>query len=207
MCVSAIFRCFRVASENGSSTRTWLKFDLATIPLGLKGADVVQAKLCLWVNARTATAGASSRVRIAAAQAPWDELSLTHANAPPIDPTTLPDFEISDKLEFVVSDLTPLVRAWVDGTKANHGICLLPASGATAMNISFDSKESITGAHEAVLELTLAGPAGAKGDRGEKGDPGIAGPRGERGLGGAPGKKGKRRTGRKGGAGRKRGAR
>jgi hypothetical protein len=184
------FSLLRVASENGLSARTWLKFDLGTVPSGITGAQIVQAKLRLWVSARTTTAGATSRIRIAAVQAAWDELSLNHANAPAIGPTTLPDLEIADKLEFVVGDLTALVRAWVDGTKPNHGICLVPAGAGTAMNVSFDSKESITSAHEAVLELSFAGPPGAKGDQGDNGEPGLAGIRGERGPDGSPGQKG-----------------
>jgi hypothetical protein len=194
------FSVLRVAAESGSSMRTWLKFDLATLPGGTTSAQIVQAKLRLWVSAHTTTAGPASRVRVAAVQASWDELSLTHANAPPISSIQSAVLNIPDKQEFAVADLTVLVRAWVAGTTQNHGICLTPAD--PGMSVYFDSKESITSSHEAVLELTLAGPTGPKGDRGETGIAGIAGPPGIRGDDGVPGLKGDRgERGEKGDAG------
>lgn len=197
------FSVLRVASEGGSSMRTWLKFDLATLPGGTTSAQIVQAKLRLWVSARTTTAGPASRVRIAAVQASWDELSLTHANAPAVSSIQSAILDIPDKQEFAVADLTVLVRAWVAGTTLNHGICLTPAD--PGMSVYFDSKESITSSHEAMLELTLAGPAGPKGDKGDTGIAGIAGLPGIRGNDGAPGLKGDRgdrgERGEKGGTG------
>jgi hypothetical protein len=184
------FSVLRVASENGSSMRTWLKFDLATLPAGITSAQIVQAKLRLWVASRTTTAGPASRVRVAAVQAAWDELSLTHANAPAVSSIPSAILDIPDKEEFAVTDLTVLVRAWVGGTAHNHGICLTPAD--PGMSVYFDSKESITSSHEAVLELPLAGPPGPKGDKGDTGMTGIAGPPGMRGNDGVPGLKGDR---------------
>ena len=180
------FAVLRVAPD----ARAWLKFDLGTVPHGITGAQITQAKLRLWISSRTLTAGANSKVQVAAVRQAWDELTLNHANSPQLNALTGSEFEVPDKREFVVTDLTDLVRSWVDGSVPNHGICLLATT--SAMNISFDSKESITSGHEAVLELSLAGPAGLKGEPGLSGAPGAVGAKGEPGAPGVPGEKGER---------------
>jgi hypothetical protein len=167
---------------------TYLRFDLTTLPAGTRGADVVRAVLRLWVS-RVVRGG---MLDLQSARASWSEETLTAANAPGPEREQVTGIPISpaDRYSFLTVDVTPLVRAWLDGALENHGLVL--TANAAGVAVEFDSKENTGTSHEPQLEITLgaigpAGPAGPAGDPGPTGPPGVAGPVGPPGPPGPPG--------------------
>jgi hypothetical protein len=96
---------------------------------------------------------------------------------------------------YITVDATPLVKAWLDGVITNHGIILTVDPGFASTSIFFDSKESATTSHPAILQVTLtgngaagpAGPTGPQGLPGSNGLQGVAGPAGPQGIPGPAG--------------------
>ena len=63
----------RVFKGNGRIGRTFLKFSLATLPLGTAASDITQARLRFWVNGESSLAGS---ITVSPVTTPWDELTL-----------------------------------------------------------------------------------------------------------------------------------
>ena len=194
------------------SMRSFLKFNLATLPSGMVAADVEKATLKLFASKRR-KAGSFD---VFAVTGPWSERSITHRTAPGLadHAETGAPVSVGGVNQFVMVDLTTLVRDWVDfiatsgaSGRANNGVALVSLSGLSA---ELDSKESDSTAHDAALEIVLTGgggvgpagpigPAGAVGPQGAAGPTGPAGPRGTTGPAGLNGAAGA--TGAQGPAG------
>jgi hypothetical protein len=71
-----------------------------------------------------------------------------------------------DAGNFVTIDLTGLTTDWVNGTRPNNGIALIPSPGS-GIRVTFDSKKNIETSHVMELDITTFG-----------GPPGPAGPTG-----------------------------
>jgi hypothetical protein len=177
-----------VQGPGPAAGQTYVRFDLTTLPAGTKGADIVRAQLRLWVS-RVIRAG---MLDVHTVRGAWGEVSLTAANAPGPGRDEVIGIPISaqDRYGFLIVDVTPVVRAWVDGALENHGLVLTP--GAAGVSVEFDSKENTGTSHEPQLEITLGafgppGPAGPAGEPGLAGPPGAAGPAGPPGPPGPPG--------------------
>jgi hypothetical protein len=165
-----------------------VRFDLTTLPAGTHGADVARAVLRLWV-AKVARSGTFD---VHSVQGGWSEDSLTAANAPGQGRDELAGIPVSprDRNQFLVVDVTELVREWLDQTLENNGLLLMP--NAAGVSVEFDSKENAATSHEPELEITLRstgppGPAGPAGPAGEPGPTGPPGPPGPVGPVGPPG--------------------
>ncbi len=162
-----------VSSGSGSQRRTFLRFDLSTLP-----ADAVidKAVLRLFVAKVTRPGG----IDVLPVLDAWEEASLTHATAPALG-TTVGGFGVAtgDLEDFVVVDVTGLVRDWHAGALPNRGLALV-GSVAKPVSVAFDSKESIASSHAPELEVVLtaiviAGPPGPSGPTGPQGPPGPTG--------------------------------
>ncbi len=168
--------------------RAHLRFDLATLPAGTRGADIARAVLRLWV-ARVTRGGMFD---VHSVRGGWSEETITAATAPGHGRDHLVGIPVTarDRNRFVVVDLTELVQEWLDRTLENNGLVLAPNAAGVA--VEFDSKENAATSHEPELEITLrasavAGPPGPTGPVGPPGPPGPPGPAGPPGLAGAPG--------------------
>ncbi len=96
----------------------------------------------------------------------------------------------ADAGNFVTIDLTGLTTEWLDGTRPNNGIALLPTAGSD-IRVAFDSKENIETSHVMELDITtFGGPPGPEGAQGPTGPPGPVGQRGPVGPQGPPGPQG-----------------
>ena len=67
--------------------------------------------------------------------------------------------------DYIAVDATAAVQGWVTTPSSNNGFMITPNTG-TGVNVSFDSKESTTTSHPAVLVITLVGSGGAAGATG-----------------------------------------
>jgi len=164
--------------------RSFLKFDLSTVPAGITGADVLKATLKLFVN-KLIKAGLFDVMTVTT---DWNEMSITDQTAPSVGGVVATGISIDKGMIFVTVDLTNFVAAWLNRTSPNYGIALLP--NAEGINVNFDSKESTTTSHAASLEIVLTGPtgpAGPQGATGTTGSTGATGPQGPAGPQGATG--------------------
>ncbi len=156
----------RVLKSGTATVRTYLKFDLSTLPAGTTAAQITKATLRLWVDPSSATFGAMDVTPVTGS---WIEKGTGGMTATNSASLSYGPVEVAGWVgatapnEFVTLDLTDLVRDWVGGTLVNGGICLAPNASVTAMNIYFDSKETTATSHEPKLEIVLSGPMGPDG--------------------------------------------
>ena len=137
---------------NGSA-KSFLKFDLSTLPAGGSSSNVVKATLTVFIGSMS-TPGEIDVKRVTSG--PWDEAHITAANAPSLgDPAEDSALNVTDKKAFLTFNVTALVKDWVGDVLANNGVALV-AGGAAAMN--FNSKENTRTAHPATLDVALSTP-------------------------------------------------
>ncbi len=175
-------------------TRGFLQFDFrATLPPDATAQQLTKATLSVYAIMVLSP----GTVNVLAVNSNWSETTLTGLNAPPLVnyPGTDQPYATArvDKPNAWVSfDVTELVRDWMDGTQANHGLALV-ADSKTGLIIT--TREPGTTRIPAELELVYAatpqtgppGPPGAAGPAGKQGIPGLQGPAGFNGVNGAPG--------------------
>jgi Collagen triple helix repeat (20 copies) len=184
----------RVFKSGSHSMRSLLKFSLETLPAGTIPTNVVQARLRLWVNTNTLTLGAITMTPITST---WDELAIRNITSGGMTfglPKII-NLPVNSSSDFVSIDVTDWVKAWISGTLINEGFQVEANSGASSLDLSFDSKESNQTSHEPRLEIVLAsigpqGPIGPAGPPGATGLPGSAGPAGPVGPTGLTGPQG-----------------
>jgi YVTN family beta-propeller protein len=179
---------------SGAAEIGYLKFKLTTsLPPGTTAANVSKASLKLFAN-RVTDAGLIDIYRTGGS---WTEKTITYNNAPPVAGALQTSFAVTTVDQFVVIDVTQLVKDWLNGPAnggvTNDGITLMAhpvdASNPALADIGFDSKEANGTSHEPRLEITLvdSGPAGPQGQTGATGATGSQGPQGPQGETGATG--------------------
>ena len=107
-------------SLTGSGTeRTWVKFDLSTLPPGTVGSNISKATLTLWVN-KIRTPGAFEVRRVLGG---WQEGALTDESAPPVGAVEATiTLAPGDVRSYVVVDVTGVVKDWLDGVSGELGL-------------------------------------------------------------------------------------
>jgi hypothetical protein len=168
-----------------------IQFDTSTLPSGITGANVDKASLTLFVN----KVGSAGAIDINAANGPWTESAVNGTDAPSIGMTVASPVPVTTASSYITVDATALVKAWLNGTITNSGIILTVDPGSPETSVFFDSKESSSTSHPAVLQVTLTatgaqGPAGPQGPQGAKGSTGPAGAQGATGPQGPTGPSG-----------------
>ncbi len=172
-------------------TRGFLQFDFrATLPPDATAEQLAKATLSVYAIMVLSP----GTLNVFAVNSTWSETTLNGVNAPPLvnyPGTDLPyaTARVDKPNAWVSFDVTELVRDWMDGTQANHGLALV-ADSKTGLIIT--TREPGTTRIPAELELVYVatpqigppGPAGAAGPAGKQGIPGLQGPAG---LNGAPG--------------------
>ena len=141
---------------------TYIKFNLSGIPAG---ASVNKAMLRLYVDA-ILKPGSFDVYEL---DSSWNENSLAFNTPPPKNGASATgghpvSITTSNLNQFVMVDVTSLVKAWLNNTVANNGVAL--ALTTNSGMFSFDSKESIFTSHEPELEIVLNGTAGPAGPAG-----------------------------------------
>ena len=143
-------------ASSGVEQRSYLRFDLGSLPFGTVGSDVAKATLVLGVG-KVRSAGSFEVFRVLGSDPDeWSELGVTAANAPPL--AASPEASgiavaPADRSGFKTVDVTALVRDWLDGALPNNGVALVP--DGSAVWAAFDSKETTATAHYAKLDITL----------------------------------------------------
>jgi hypothetical protein len=189
--------------------RSWIQFDLPSVlPAGTSAANIQKATLKIWVS--TIATGGTGAIDVVPVTSSWQEgtgaagSGISHNAMPSLGMPLGLNWPITKASSYAIADVTPLVQAWVSGM-GNYGIEL--TSTSSAINVTFDSKETTTTSHMPELEITLAnmgpagpagpqgltgltGPQGAQGSQGPQGIPGVTGPTGTAGPAGPAGAQG-----------------
>lgn len=157
-----------------------LQFDLTKLPAGTTASQISMATLRLFVT----RVGAPGSVDIFAAGSAWSEPAVTGLNAPSIGALVAASVPVNTAGTYLVLDVTNQVKAWVNGSP-NNGFLIVANPSATF--VFFDSKESSSTSHSAVLDVILTGTPGSPGAAGAAGPTGPLGPTGPAGATGATG--------------------
>jgi collagen triple helix repeat protein len=185
-------KTLRVAGPPGSGIvkKSFVKFNLSTLPAGTTGSQVARATLTVFVDGVKAS-GAVDVLRVTSS---WNESTVSGATEPALGAAVATALPVASKNTYLVVDVTDVVRDWIDGGAANDGLALVANVGA-GLSAILDSKENSKTGHAAVLDITLAaggaagmtGPTGPAGAQGPSGADGAAGPQGAPGPTGADG--------------------
>ena len=177
-------------APSGPILKSYARFDLSALP---SDPAVEKAILRLWVLA----ALTPGTIEVLPIVAPWQESTITADTSPELG-APVASFAVAsgDTLHFIDVDVTGLVQDWVSGFLDNHGLALRGVESG-AVNVIFDTKESILTSHAPELEVALAGgelgpqgPAGPPGPDGPIGADGPVGPQGPTGSAGPAGPQG-----------------
>jgi hypothetical protein len=176
----------RVFKSGSRSMRSFLKFSLDTLPPGTTSANVVQARLRLWVSNNTLALGTITMTPITSS---WDEVTIRNITSTNMTfgSPRLTGLPVNSSSDFVSIDVTEWVKGWVSGALVNEGFVI--EANVNSVDLYFDSKESTQTSHEPRLEIVLAtiGPPGPVGPQGPVGPIGLQGPVGPVGVVGAQG--------------------
>jgi hypothetical protein len=139
--------------------RIYIQFDLSEIPTT---AVVTEAELHLWY--RYTTADRATTVNAYQVTGSWAENTITWDNQPPYSSTLLQgSASIAEAAtsNFVNWDLrVALVKGWLDGSMANHGLVLIDADEDTlGAWKGFCSSDIGTAAERPKLVITYYNPA------------------------------------------------
>ncbi len=158
-----------------------VQFDLTTLPPGTTAANVSSAYLRLFVN----KVGAAGAIFVNVATSSWTESTVNGAGgAPGIGAFVAGPINVSVAGSYISIPVTAQVQAWLGGAP-NNGLIL--TANPTSTSVFFDTKESTTTSHPAVLEIDVFGQSGATGAPGAAGPAGPTGPTGPIGATGAQG--------------------
>ena len=128
-----------------------LQFDLTELPVG---SSISLATLLIFVN-RVGTAGS---VNVYAASGSWTESAVNGLSGGPVPGTLVAgNVPVSVADSYIAIPVTSQVQAWLAGSP-NNGF-IITANSTTSM--FFDSKESTSTGHPAVLQVDLFGAGGA----------------------------------------------
>lgn len=108
----------RVGVDQGKSFRSFVKFDLGSVP---SGATILGATLAIYAGAANGVDGADSNtLRVHSVGASWLEQTITWNNQPTFNPAVLASEPLphSGWYEF---DVAGTVRAWFEGSNGNNG--------------------------------------------------------------------------------------
>jgi hypothetical protein len=125
---------------SGPVLNSYMQFDLSALP---DDPAVQKAILRLWVFA-VVTPGT---IEVVPVVAPWHEGTITAGSSPALG-NAIASFTVEngDTLHFVDIDVTGTVQDWARGFADNRGLALRGAAGG-AVNVIFDTKESIVTSH------------------------------------------------------------
>jgi len=170
----------------GGGATALVEFNFSSLPPGLTSANISKATLRLYVN-RVTTAG---NITVHTLGSTFPEATVTYSGFSSFigsDFTGNIAVGASQVSNFVVVDVTTQVQAAL--SLGNVGFAIV---GDGTVLAQFDTKESTTSSHPAVLDVVVTsfGPEGATGPQGPAGPTGATGPQGPAGAIGPPGSTG-----------------
>src|SRR4029453_1052261 len=152
------------AARPGVTKQVYLKFDFSNLPANSTGVQIEKATLRVYLR----NVKAPGLLDVLPVTSPWSEDTLTGDNPPTQGAAEIVGVPIrlGDRQQWVVIDVTGLVREWLEGIIPNHGVVLVPqfTPGIGGLVAAFDSKEKGADGAEAFLGVGGggSGPGGAR---------------------------------------------
>lgn len=139
-----------IVGDSGKYT-SFIRFDLSMLPTELTGNEIQKATLRLF----TGVVGRAGSFEISRVQGDWNEATLSFDSAAGIvgNLEAIVPVGPADANEYLLVDLTTLVKEWVDGAQPNDGVALVPIGD---VHLQFDSKEAKGTSHDPVLEIMVS---------------------------------------------------
>jgi M6 family metalloprotease-like protein len=139
-----------------ASLESWLAFGLSSIP---ESATIESATLRLYTHSPP-LGQVPAEMLVAPALASWDEETLTWQNRPPLGAAVARPVTAEGD-QWIELNLDPLVRDWVRGAIANHGLALQPSSSPESADdwLLFLHSRDDSQAPELQVRYSLAAPA------------------------------------------------
>jgi hypothetical protein len=139
-----------IVGDAGKYT-SFIRFDLSMLPTEVTGNEIQKATLRLFIG----VVGRAGSFDVSRVQGDWNEATLSFDTAAGLvgNVEAIVPVEAAHANEYLLVDLTALVKEWVDGTQPNDGVALVPIGD---VNLQFDSKEAKGTSHDPRLEIVLA---------------------------------------------------
>jgi hypothetical protein len=133
----------------GGERHGYVRFETSPI---LPNTPILSAILRIWVS-QVATAGS---IDLYVVTGVWTEATLNAAAQPGTEPTPFATVAVSnaDQNSHITVDVTSVLQDWVNQTKPNFGIALLP--NPAGVRVDIDSKENTGTSHPMELEVIIA---------------------------------------------------
>ena len=178
--------------RGASNDQALVQFDLSHLPAGTTAANIAKATLIVFVT-KLGSAGTVNFDTVSAST-PWSEFTVNGNSGISAGSVVATSVAINTTDAYIAIDATAAVQGWVATPGSNNGFIITPNT-VSGVNVSFDSKESTTTSHPAVLSITLVGSGGAAGATGATGPTGatgagtagVTGPTGSNGTAGPTG--------------------
>jgi hypothetical protein len=137
---------------------SFIRFDLSMLPIDVTGNEIQKATLRLFIG----QVGRAGSFEVSRVHGDWNEATLSFDSAVGIvgNIEAIVGVAAEHADEYLLVDLTALVKEWVDGTQPNDGVALVPVGD---VNLQFDSKEAKGTSHDPRLEIVLSSPETANG--------------------------------------------
>jgi hypothetical protein len=119
------------------STRSLLQFDLTT--LGFPASEIGAAVLRLYAYPPDVGSTGLGNVSVHRQAVAWTASTLRWSHIQPLEQVAL--IPVTAMNTWVEADVTSLVKQWADGSVANRGFALKPASETSGLNVSFLSMD------------------------------------------------------------------
>ena len=157
-----------------------VQFDLSSLPAGVTPDQIQKATLTLFLD-HVGTSG-TINIDTVSPSTPWTESGVNGIAPPAAGSVVATAVAASTVFSFITVDATSAVQGWVGTPTSNNGFMIAGALGGA--NLQFDTKETTTTSHPAVLTIVLSngGAAGATGATGPSGLTGATGPTGATGA-------------------------
>jgi hypothetical protein len=141
-----------IVGDAGKYT-SFIRFDLSMLPMEVTGDEIQKATLRLFIG----VVGRAGSFDVSRVQGDWNETTLSFDTAAGLvgNVEAIVPVAAEHANEYLLVDLTALVKEWVDGTQPNDGVALVPIGD---VNLQFDSKEAKGTSHDPRLEIVLAAP-------------------------------------------------
>src|SRR5207244_5214831 len=111
------------------------RFDLSTLPPGTTGSEVTRATLMVFANALRVPGSLDVRQVTSA----WSEATISGTNEPTLGATIASALLAPAKNDFLLVDVTAMVKDWLDGVAPNDGGALV-ANGTDGAVLGLGSR-------------------------------------------------------------------
>src|SRR5262245_10181793 len=139
-----------VVGDFGKYT-SFIRFDLSMLPGDVSAEAIEKATVKLFIS----EVGRGGSFEVSRVHGDWNEATLNFETAAGMvgNVEAVVPVAAEHANEYLLVDLTSLVKQWIDGTQPDDGIALVPIGD---VKLQFDSKEAKGTSHDPHLDIVLS---------------------------------------------------